>query len=223
MQGVGRLSAHTDAVVDHVPCQCRAVDEDQPPGGVSCRALRVGSVCLDAPSPARWPCGEDALTRRTPANTWYGVPPPARLATRDLPQRGRCWVRYAAGNHLPHWGRSMAERPSGGGQTSPTGGGRWPKGHRVGAKPPPLGEVDGRKAIGWGPHRTRPIRRVHPGDTASCPHTSKTCITSSPKWLMTFTAMRPWSGGSKGREVSRWRLLQASSSISAFRAVFRAL
>ena len=205
MQGAGRLSAHTDAVVDHVPCQRRAVDEDQPPGGASCRALRWARFVLmrrrrrdglvaTMPSPGG-----------LPQTRGMGFPHPRVLRRATSPRGGGagCDMRQAT--------------------TSPNGGGRWPKGHRVGAKPPPLGEVDRRQPIGWGPHRTRPIRRVPPGDTASYPHTSKTCITSSPKWLMTFTAMRPWSGGSKGREVSRWRLLQASSSISAFRAVFRAL
>src|SRR5665213_11725 len=54
-------------------------------------------------------------------------------------------------------------------------------------------------------------------------YTVNTFITSSPKWLITFTAMRPVDGRGNGREVSRYRVAQASSSISAFRAVFRLL
>jgi hypothetical protein len=34
-------------------------------------------------------------------------------------------------------------------------------------------------------------------------YTGKTFITSSPKWLITLTAIRPVSGLGKGREVSR--------------------
>ena len=43
------------------------------------------------------------------------------------------------------------------------------------------------------------------------------------KVLMTFTAMRPDLGLSKGREVSLFSVAQASSLISAFRVVFSAL
>ena len=39
---------------------------------------------------------------------------------------------------------------------------------------------------------------------------------------MTLTAMRPERGFGKGRETARWRVAQASGSISAFRVVFRA-
>ena len=35
------------------------------------------------------------------------------------------------------------------------------------------------------------------------PYTLNTFITSSPKWLMTLTAIRPLLGRSKGRETSR--------------------
>ena len=52
--------------------------------------------------------------------------------------------------------------------------------------------------------------------------TLNTFITSSPRWLMTFTAMRPDLGLSKGREVSLCRVAQAASSISALRVVLRA-
>ena len=40
------------------------------------------------------------------------------------------------------------------------------------------------------------------GDPELHQSTRNTFITSSPRWLMTFTAMRPDSGLSKGREVS---------------------
>ena len=43
-----------------------------------------------------------------------------------------------------------------------------------------------------------------------------------PKWLITFTAMRPDFGFSKGREVSLWSVSQASWLISALRVVLRA-
>jgi hypothetical protein len=42
-----------------------------------------------------------------------------------------------------------------------------------------------------------------------------TFITSSPRWLMTLAAMRPCFGFSKGREVSLFRVAQASALISA--------
>jgi len=41
--------------------------------------------------------------------------------------------------------------------------------------------------------------------------------------LITFTAIRPDFGFSNGREVSLFRLAQASGSISAFSVVLRAL
>jgi hypothetical protein len=41
-----------------------------------------------------------------------------------------------------------------------------------------------------------------------------TFITSSPKWLITFTATRPLMGLSKGREVLLWSVAQASSLTS---------
>jgi hypothetical protein len=53
--------------------------------------------------------------------------------------------------------------------------------------------------------------------------TPNTFITSSPRWLITFTAMRPVDGLSNGREVSLLRVDQASSSISAFSVVLSAL
>ena len=50
--------------------------------------------------------------------------------------------------------------------------------------------------------------------------TGNTFITSSPKWLITFTAIRPVPGRGNGREVSRYSVAQASSSISARSAAF---
>jgi len=54
-------------------------------------------------------------------------------------------------------------------------------------------------------------------------YTLNTFIISSPKWLMTFTAMRPDLGLSKGREISLFKLTHASWLISAFSVVFNAL
>lgn len=48
----------------------------------------------------------------------------------------------------------------------------------------------------------------------------KTFITSSPRWLITFTAIRPLAGFLNGRDVSLLSVLQASSLISAFSVVF---
>ncbi len=53
-------------------------------------------------------------------------------------------------------------------------------------------------------------------------HTLKTFMTSSPRWLMTLTAIRPDLGLSKGLDVSLLRVAQASALISAFNVVFRA-
>ena len=53
--------------------------------------------------------------------------------------------------------------------------------------------------------------------------TRNTFITSSPRWLITFTAMRPDFGLSNGRDVSLCSVAQASSSISALSVVFSAL
>ena len=53
--------------------------------------------------------------------------------------------------------------------------------------------------------------------------TSTTFITSSPRWLIAFTAILPEPGFLNGREVSEWRLCHASSSTSAFSVVLRAL
>ena len=44
--------------------------------------------------------------------------------------------------------------------------------------------------------------------------TGKTFMTSSPRWLITLTAMRPDFGLLKAREVSLWRVAHASSLIS---------
>jgi hypothetical protein len=54
-------------------------------------------------------------------------------------------------------------------------------------------------------------------------YTLNTFITSSPRWLITLTAMRPDAGFAKGREVSLFNVAQASSLISALRVVLSAL
>lgn len=54
-------------------------------------------------------------------------------------------------------------------------------------------------------------------------YTLNTFITSSPRWLITLTAIRPEVGFSKGRDVSLWRVDQASALISALRVVFNAV
>jgi hypothetical protein len=54
-------------------------------------------------------------------------------------------------------------------------------------------------------------------------YTENIFITSSPKWLIIFTAIRPLLGRGNGRDVSRYSVAQASSSISAFNVVFSAL
>jgi hypothetical protein len=54
-------------------------------------------------------------------------------------------------------------------------------------------------------------------------YTRNTFMTSSPRWLITFTAIRPDFGFTNGREVSLFRLAQASRSISALSVVFNAL
>jgi hypothetical protein len=68
------------------------------------------------------------------------------------------------------------------------------------------------------------LERAEPDGGVEVPDhvTLNTFITSSPRWLMTFTAMRPDFGLAKGREVSLCRVAQAASSISALRVVLRA-
>jgi len=61
------------------------------------------------------------------------------------------------------------------------------------------------------------------GDKEGHGETLNTFMTSSPRWLMTLTAMRPERGLEKGREVSLLSVAQASSLISALRVVLRAL
>ena len=65
--------------------------------------------------------------------------------------------------------------------------------------------------------RWRPLRHEFHQSTRN------TFITSSPRWLMTFTAMRPDFGLGNGREVSLFSVAHASSLISAFSVVFSAL
>ena len=87
------------------------------------------------------------------------------------------------------------------------------------------------RAIGVGLHvgdrDLGPLPRVGPWpgerlgeglDEDEARQTRITCMTSSPRWLMTLTAMRPLAGRGKGRETVRDRLSQASGSTSAFRA-----
>ena len=66
----------------------------------------------------------------------------------------------------------------------------------------------------------REARCKRGGDPELHQSTRNTLSTSSPRWLMTLTAMRPESGLSKGRDVSLWSVAQASASISALRVVF---
>ena len=54
-------------------------------------------------------------------------------------------------------------------------------------------------------------------------HTRNTFMTSSPKWLIAFTAIRPVLGLGNGRETALRSESQASSSISALRVVLSAL
>ena len=48
-------------------------------------------------------------------------------------------------------------------------------------------------------------------DVRVCHGTLNTFITASPRWLITFTAIRPLVGLSKGRDVSLFSVAQASS------------
>ncbi len=52
--------------------------------------------------------------------------------------------------------------------------------------------------------------------------TRNTFITSSPRWLMTFTAKRPDRGFARARDVSLRRVAQAASLISALSVLLRA-
>ncbi len=69
----------------------------------------------------------------------------------------------------------------------------------------------------------RGLHLIHHNFTMRAAHTGNTFITSSPRWLMTLTAMRPDSGRSNGRETSLWSDAHASASISAFSVVLSAL
>ena len=83
----------------------------------------------------------------------------------------------------------------------------------------PLQVASADAGVGWCRECGVERESVKPGSD----HTRKTFITSSPRWFMTLTAMRPDSGRSNGREMSLWSVAQASGSISAFRVVLRAL
>ena len=61
-------------------------------------------------------------------------------------------------------------------------------------------------------------REARPGQ-----RTVMTFMASSPKWLITFTEMRPDCGLGKGRDMSLRSVAHASSSISALSVVFNAL
>jgi len=45
-------------------------------------------------------------------------------------------------------------------------------------------------------------------------------MTSSPRWLITFTAIRPLFGIGNGRDMSLFNVAHVSASISAFSVVF---
>ena len=59
-----------------------------------------------------------------------------------------------------------------------------------------------RAALPWFPPLYTVDVPVKPVVLEEHPYTPKTFITSSPKWLITFTAIRPPAGRSNGREVS---------------------
>ena len=74
------------------------------------------------------------------------------------------------------------------------------------------------------PPRSGRLRRqrqanVHGGHAYS---TRNTFITSSPRWLMTFTAIRPLFGIGNGRETSLFSVAHTSALISAFSVVLSA-
>ena len=58
--------------------------------------------------------------------------------------------------------------------------------------------------------RPATLGRKHLGDPVLHQWIRNTFITSSPRWLMTFTAMRPDSGLLKGRDSALCRVFQAS-------------
>lgn len=51
--------------------------------------------------------------------------------------------------------------------------------------------------------------------------TRNTFISSSPRWLIIFTAMQPLAGLGNGREMSLWSVAQASASVLALSVVWR--
>ncbi len=73
----------------------------------------------------------------------------------------------------------------------------------------------------WNPCRATTVRQPRPLRSSAGITPGTPFITSSPRWLMTLTAMRPEPGRSKGREVSLFRVAQASASMSALSVVFR--
>ena len=80
------------------------------------------------------------------------------------------------------------------------------------------------KAVVFAALCSSPVRRARLSVKVSAirncmAQTLKTFMTSSPRWLITFTAIRRDFGRENGRDTSEWRLSQASRSISALSVV----
>jgi len=106
---------------------------------------------------------------------------------------------------------SSSRQPSGNGQdagSTPLGFGELP---HYGDMAEPLGSGRALRVAG--------LRTLRSGPR----YTRNTFMTSSPRWLMTFTAMRPDCGFAKGREMDLRSDSQASRAISALSDVFRLL
>ena len=75
-------------------------------------------------------------------------------------------------------------------------------------RPLPVGSICRSKTLAFTAFWSTPDSRLNDAVKVSAmqevhrAHTPNTFITSSPKWLMTFTAMRPLAGRANGREVS---------------------
>jgi len=84
----------------------------------------------------------------------------------------------------------------------------------------PVARLGGRWPVvsGWKRKYRTPVTGHRPPTTDYS--TRNTFITSSPRWLITLTAIRPEAGLSNGRDVSLCSDSHASSSISALRVVF---
>ena len=72
-------------------------------------------------------------------------------------------------------------------------------------------------------HQPGEARCKRVGDSELHHSTLNTFMTSSPRWLITLTAIRPPSGLSKGRDVSLFSVAHASSLISDLRVFLRLL